>query len=148
MAQNSPARTQEPRPIDFSSKLFPSVPNPEIYGASSTSRKRVQSHGHTEWNSGENGSEGCGDGTSCASTTTTKARRTACDVCRERKVRCNGERPGCQRCRRLGHQCSYTVVKRQDITRSEVSQALMTLQVRLGRFHPGKWSIGLRAENR
>lgn len=137
MALNSPARTQEPRQIDFSPKVFPTALNHDIYGASSTSRKRVQSDGHTEWNLGEIGSEKRGGSTSSASTTTTKARRTACDVCRERKVRCNGERPGCQRCRRLGHQCSYTVVKRQDITRSEVSQALMTLQVRLGRFHSG-----------
>lgn len=137
MALNSPAQSQEPHPIGFSSKVFPSALNPDIYGASSPSRKRVQSGGHTEWNLGETGSEECGGGTSSASTTTTKARRTACDVCRERKVRCNGERPDCQRCRRLGHQCSYTVVKRQDITRSEVSQALMTLQVRLGTYHSG-----------
>ncbi|KAI9819302.1 MAG: hypothetical protein M1827_007459 [Pycnora praestabilis] len=60
-----------------------------------------------------------------------RARRTACDVCRERKVRCDGDRPICQRCMRLGHSCGYTVTKRQDASRYEVCQALETLHERL-----------------
>ncbi|KAK1141699.1 hypothetical protein N8T08_008797 [Aspergillus melleus] len=33
--------------------------------------------------------------------------RQACDVCRERKVRCDRADPRCGRCARLGHRCSY-----------------------------------------
>ncbi|RYC56027.1 hypothetical protein CHU98_g10180 [Xylaria longipes] len=34
-------------------------------------------------------------------------RRTTCDVCRERKVRCDRTKPECLRCRRFGSVCTY-----------------------------------------
>ncbi|KAH9905660.1 hypothetical protein F4778DRAFT_673038 [Xylariomycetidae sp. FL2044] len=34
-------------------------------------------------------------------------RRTTCDVCRERKVRCDRTKPECVRCRRFGRVCTY-----------------------------------------
>ncbi|KAJ1675500.1 hypothetical protein EV182_001145 [Spiromyces aspiralis] len=33
----------------------------------------------------------------------------ACDYCRKRKVKCNGERPACSHCRRVGAHCHYSV---------------------------------------
>jgi len=31
----------------------------------------------------------------------------ACSRCRDRKVKCDGQKPGCRRCQRLGHPCQY-----------------------------------------
>lgn len=61
-------------------------------------------------------------------------KRIACDICRERKVRCDRSQPCCGRCSRLGHRCKYTVSKRQDASNKlDVSQALSTLSARLGK---------------
>lgn len=34
-------------------------------------------------------------------------KRTTCDICRERKVRCDRNKPECVRCRRSGYKCTY-----------------------------------------
>ena len=44
---------------------------------------------------------------------TTKPKRIACLVCRKRKLRCDGIRPSCGNCSRLGHDCGYTDVRRK-----------------------------------
>lgn len=36
-----------------------------------------------------------------------RPKRIACVVCRRRKLRCDGKRPSCGTCSRLGHECSY-----------------------------------------
>lgn len=36
-----------------------------------------------------------------------RPRRAACVACRQRKVRCSGQTPTCQRCARFGHNCVY-----------------------------------------
>ncbi|KAL1745772.1 hypothetical protein HDZ31DRAFT_62859 [Schizophyllum fasciatum] len=36
----------------------------------------------------------------------------ACQSCRQRKVKCGGQRPQCDRCRERGLQCSYDKPKK------------------------------------
>ncbi|KAH7174363.1 uncharacterized protein B0J16DRAFT_404004 [Fusarium flagelliforme] len=43
---------------------------------------------------------------------TRAAQRSACDACRQRKCKCNGERPTCARCAFHGLQCVYSVKQR------------------------------------
>lgn len=40
-------------------------------------------------------------------------RHTACDMCRQRKLKCNGEKPSCQTCIKLGRACEYTVTHKK-----------------------------------
>ncbi|KAH7026540.1 fungal-specific transcription factor [Microdochium trichocladiopsis] len=42
-----------------------------------------------------------------------KPKRLACMICRKRKLRCDGVRPSCSTCTRLGHQCAYDEVRRK-----------------------------------
>jgi hypothetical protein len=43
----------------------------------------------------------------------------ACELCREKRARCNGERPTCQRCAKLGVECQYGLAK-NDRRRKEI----------------------------
>ncbi|KAF2794904.1 hypothetical protein K505DRAFT_416831 [Melanomma pulvis-pyrius CBS 109.77] len=56
----------------------------------------------------------------------------ACSRCRERKVKCDGGKPGCRRCQRLGHECQY-VQGRKHQGKSEWVQHL-----RMFNSQPGK----------
>lgn len=42
-----------------------------------------------------------------------RPKRIACVICRKRKLRCDGGKPSCGTCRRLGHDCSYDEVRRK-----------------------------------
>ncbi|OQE43566.1 hypothetical protein PENCOP_c003G04093 [Penicillium coprophilum] len=42
-----------------------------------------------------------------------RPKRIACVVCRRRKLRCDGRRPSCGTCSRLGHECSYDEVRKK-----------------------------------
>ncbi|EWC48393.1 hypothetical protein DRE_02162 [Drechslerella stenobrocha 248] len=42
-----------------------------------------------------------------------RQKRIACVVCRKRKLKCDGARPSCGTCSRLGHDCSYDEVRRK-----------------------------------
>lgn len=42
-----------------------------------------------------------------------KTKRIACVICRRRKLKCDGNKPKCATCARLGHQCSYDEVRRK-----------------------------------
>ncbi|CAI7665399.1 unnamed protein product [Penicillium pancosmium] len=42
-----------------------------------------------------------------------RPKRIACVVCRRRKLRCDGKRPSCGTCSRLGHECSYDEVRKK-----------------------------------
>ena len=61
----------------------------------------------------------------------TSSRRTSCDICRERKIRCDKGHPACERCKRLKLNCTY---KHQSDT-LDVSRALMQLHERLRKLN-------------
>lgn len=42
-----------------------------------------------------------------------RVKRIACVVCRKRKLKCNGEKPSCGTCSRLGHTCAYDEIRRK-----------------------------------
>lgn len=42
-----------------------------------------------------------------------KTKRIACVICRKRKLKCDGGRPKCATCARLGHNCAYDEVRRK-----------------------------------
>ncbi|KAI0484772.1 fungal-specific transcription factor [Xylariaceae sp. FL0804] len=42
-----------------------------------------------------------------------KPKRLACIICRKRKLRCDGIKPSCSTCTRLGHSCAYDEVRRK-----------------------------------
>ncbi|KAL8946844.1 MAG: hypothetical protein Q9222_006809 [Ikaeria aurantiellina] len=42
-----------------------------------------------------------------------KPKRVACAICRKRKLKCDGNRPKCGTCARLGHHCAYDEVRRK-----------------------------------
>ncbi|TVY73279.1 Citrinin biosynthesis transcriptional activator ctnR [Lachnellula suecica] len=45
--------------------------------------------------------------------TVPKPKRIACIICRKRKLKCDGSKPACSTCTRLGHDCSYDEVRRK-----------------------------------
>ena len=62
-----------------------------------------------------------------------RPKRIACVVCRRRKLRCDGRRPSCGTCSRLGHECAYDEVrKKSGPKRGYVKQ----LEARLGTDTP------------
>lgn len=42
-----------------------------------------------------------------------KPKRIACVICRKRKLKCDGTKPSCGTCARLGHNCAYDEVRRK-----------------------------------
>ena len=42
-----------------------------------------------------------------------KPKRIACIICRKRKLKCDGSKPSCSTCTRLGHNCAYDEVRRK-----------------------------------
>ncbi|KAK4449414.1 transcriptional activator protein acu-15 [Podospora aff. communis PSN243] len=42
-----------------------------------------------------------------------KPKRLACMICRKRKLKCDGLKPSCSTCSRLGHTCAYDEVRRK-----------------------------------
>ncbi|KAK1781333.1 fungal-specific transcription factor domain-containing protein [Copromyces sp. CBS 386.78] len=42
-----------------------------------------------------------------ANSSTPKQKRLACEICRRRKLKCDGTKPSCSTCSRLGHVCAY-----------------------------------------
>jgi hypothetical protein len=58
-----------------------------------------------------------------------RPKRMACIVCRKRKLRCDGQKPSCGTCARVGHNCAYDEVrKKSGPKRGYVKQ----LEARLG----------------
>lgn len=61
-----------------------------------------------------------------------KTKRIACVICRKRKLRCDGNRPKCATCARLGHNCAYDEARRKSgPKRGYVKE----LEARLGKVH-------------
>ncbi|EEH08043.1 binuclear zinc transcription factor [Histoplasma capsulatum G186AR] len=42
-----------------------------------------------------------------------RPKRIACTICRKRKLRCDGNKPSCGTCSRLGHDCAYDEVRKK-----------------------------------
>lgn len=57
------------------------------------------------------------------------AKRIACVVCRRRKLKCDGNKPSCGTCSRLGHDCAYDQVRRKSGPKRGYVKAL---EARLG----------------
>lgn len=53
--------------------------------------------------------DGQGDNSEAAA----KLKRTACTLCRKRKLRCDAVRPKCATCNRLGHDCEYNEARKK-----------------------------------
>ncbi|KAG5912660.1 hypothetical protein E4U42_002023, partial [Claviceps africana] len=48
-----------------------------------------------------------------ANSSVSKPKRLACMICRKRKLKCDGVRPSCSTCSRLGHSCAYDEHRRK-----------------------------------
>ena len=59
-------------------------------------------------------------------------RHVACKTCRDRKVRCDGGQPACEKCQRAGEVCIYTPGAKK--TRTDLVETVEMLQERLGIF--------------
>ena len=53
------------------------------------------------------------DGASGGDSGVPKPKRIACIICRKRKLKCDGLKPSCSTCTRLGHSCAYDEVRRK-----------------------------------
>lgn len=101
---------------------------PSTYSQGAAQYSAVPSSSFTDPSFAENGisTEGAppGDGNYVP-----RPKRIACVVCRRRKLRCDGRRPSCGTCSRLGHECAYDEVrKKSGPKRGYVKQ----LEARLG----------------
>ena len=69
--------------------------------------------------------------------TVSRPKRIACIICRKRKLRCDGDKPTCGTCSKLGHKCAYDEVRRKSgPKRGYVKQ----LEARLGGLTPSTYS--------
>lgn len=62
-----------------------------------------------------------------------KPKRLACMICRKRKLKCDGIRPSCSTCSRLGHNCAYDEQRRKSGPKRGYVKAL---EERLSEKHP------------
>ncbi|PBP26904.1 fungal specific transcription factor domain-containing protein, partial [Diplocarpon rosae] len=60
-----------------------------------------------------------------------KPKRIACVICRKRKLKCDGTKPSCSTCSRLGHSCAYDEIRRKSGPKRGYVKAL---EERLSRF--------------
>ena len=77
-------------------------PEKDLMDATASSQKRSRSP-----TADANGREGADN------TSVPKPKRLACMICRRRKLKCDGVRPSCSTCSRLGHTCAYDEVRRK-----------------------------------
>lgn len=50
-------------------------------------------------------------------------------LCRDRKVRCGGDQPACEKCRRAGEECVYLAAQKP--SKADLAQTVEALQKRL-----------------
>lgn len=60
---------------------------------------------------------------------TSRMKRTACVICRKRKLKCDGKKPKCATCARLGHNCAYDEARKLGGTKRGY---VLELEARLG----------------
>ncbi|KAJ5788011.1 hypothetical protein N7457_003001 [Penicillium paradoxum] len=58
-------------------------------------------------------------------------KRLACDACRDRKIRCDKQRPVCGRCTKVGINCRYSSRAKPTPSKTDLSRFLITLNNRL-----------------
>ncbi|KAK8037108.1 hypothetical protein PG991_001422 [Apiospora marii] len=58
------------------------------------------------------------------------SRHIACKLCRDRKVRCGGEQPACDKCRRSGDRCVYLPTSKSP-TKAGLAHTVQLLKQRL-----------------
>lgn len=81
---------------------------------SSTSASPIEEDGIRTTSSSKQGINGNGQGGANGSESTVpKPKRIACIICRRRKLKCDGTKPSCSTCTRLGHDCAYDEVRRK-----------------------------------
>ncbi|KAJ5958020.1 uncharacterized protein N7479_005170 [Penicillium vulpinum] len=56
-------------------------------------------------------------------------RHKACNLCRERKVRCDGDQPACEKCRGSGDTCVYSPVSK--LTKAHLAETIESLRDRI-----------------
>ena len=64
---------------------------------------------------------------------TPRQKRVACVICRKRKLKCDGGKPKCGTCARLGHCCAYDEVRRKSGPKRGY---VKDLEARLGLYTP------------
>lgn len=76
--------------------------------------------------------------------TVPKPKRIACIICRKRKLKCDGSKPSCSTCTRLGHNCAYDEVRRKSGPKRGYVKAL---EERLSEFSQlYKWLPGIKMD--
>jgi hypothetical protein len=73
------------------------------------------------------------DSTNSGDSTVPKPKRIACVICRKRKLKCDGSKPSCSTCTRLGHSCAYDEVRRKSGPKRGYVKAL---EERLSKSYP------------
>lgn len=68
---------------------------------------------HSDHSPQESPSEPSQNLTTKEASAASKPKRIACVVCRKRKLKCDGCKPSCATCARLGHPCAYDEVRRK-----------------------------------
>ena len=79
----------------------------------------------------QNGTDATGEETG-----TVKTKRIACVICRKRKLKCDGNKPKCATCARLGHNCAYDEVRRKSGPKRGY---VKDLEARLGQYTLNWW---------
>lgn len=82
------------------------------------------------------------------SETTTKLKRTACMLCRKRKLRCDTARPKCGTCARLGHDCEYNEVRKKSGPKRGYVKALEARLCTMPRSSEGSVELTLYSASR
>lgn len=64
-------------------------------------------------NSSGDADQRAGDAPTAPESNVPKPKRIACVICRKRKLKCDGTKPSCSTCTRLGHDCAYDEVRKK-----------------------------------
>ena len=112
-------------PLFFSQVIEGTKPSTDAtttMGGPSVKRRLIPAQGSADGEIKEKSSEASAN---------TSLKRLACDVCRDRKVKCGREHPTCNRCAKVGNMCRYSSRSKPVSTKPNLSHLLMTLNKRL-----------------
>ncbi|KAJ4863329.1 fungal specific transcription factor domain-containing protein [Trichoderma breve] len=74
------------------------------------------------------------DSTEVAVSSRRGGRRKACDLCCQKKIRCNGAKPRCSHCQIYESECVYNGVQRKTVPRVNSAPRVESLEARMGRM--------------